>query len=99
MTPPSVPKILTTNNRQVRDCSAQTLVLLPQAFEFLQLVGSHPAILLTLPATGPFCYAKLADLIRTRHSLADKHINNLARLPDKLFGLVPSVCNPLSSVA
>ena len=61
--------------RQVRDGPAQPIILLFQPLEFLQLVGSHTAILLAPSVIGLLGNVHFADRIHALHPLSDKHIN------------------------
>ena len=65
--------------------------------QFLQLVGSHPAILLAPAVVGLFGNANFTDCIHPLHTLTDKHIN-LPQLLNYFLGLVPLVRHSLSSV-
>ena len=60
---------------QVRDGLAQPLFLLLEPFEFLRLVGSHPAIFLAPAVAGLFGNANFMDCIHPLDPLTDKHIN------------------------
>jgi len=84
--------------RQVGDGLPKTLILSLEPLEFLQLVGSHSAILLAPSVTGLLGDAHLADRIHSLHSLADKHVN-LPQLLNNLFRLVPLVRHSRSSVS
>ena len=84
--------------RQLGDGLPQPLILFLEPLEFLQLVGSHPAILLAPSVIGLLGDAHLADRVHALHALADKH-GNLPQLLNNLFGLVPLVRHSMSSVS
>ena len=60
---------------QVRYGTTQPIILLLQALQFFQLVGSHAAILLTPAIECLLGYLHLPDRINPRHPLAAKHLN------------------------
>ena len=71
----------------VRDRLAQPFVLLLKAFEFFQLVRSHPTILLAPTILSPLGNANLPNDINTRNALTAKDFN-LLQLRDNFFRLV-----------
>ncbi len=61
--------------RQVRYGPPRPFILLLKPFDFLQLVGSHTAILLMPAIERLFRYLHLPDRVDAWHSLAAKHLN------------------------
>ena len=71
---------------QVRHRRPQPLILFLKSFEFLQLVGSHTAILLAPAVIGLFGNTNRPDRIDPLQTLTDKHFN-LPQLRDNFFRL------------
>ena len=70
--------------RQVRHRPGQPLTLFLKLFEFLQLVGSHAAILLAPAVERLLRNLNLPDGVNPRHALAAKPLN-LPQLRDNRF--------------